>query len=460
MATITEALNSKPPLGAALAQGVRTLSMDQTIHFNLYQRYVFPLDGMVYWVKIPSQTGTITTPGIQPSPGMASITDDGGAAIQVSPGSFWGTNRVVGGVIVNPLAAADQGLNVAEPLYYDFTGPAYSYETGTTGILQPGESVEIPANNSAGAWVNSPSDNHKFTCVIYISLPSVELPTDVDVLGSFHFASVNLQREDATVDSNDIIFTALSEIQPFNNIGPNNLYIGKHDDSGVTFAFSQRGRLYDQADLYHYQGTAVRTTHGTQIIDDPSQFNPTIIVSNSLPIWLSLSAYVPPYPTFNCPFPLYPSYLVDDNLSPPFGSIHVEKTDTLAMTPYMGSNSSTAYLCRDKVKVHLYGCDAREVSDFLLCVENYSRDWMTLGFANSPAIYDEKQTQTEMKIISQYKTIVFEVNYLQNVARNIARQFILHAKVQFYEGNFGIEEPTPHKEASNATEQRAAGMAS
>jgi hypothetical protein len=439
MASVTDALNSKPPLGAALAQGVRTLSMDQHISFSLYQRYVFPLDGMVYWIKVPSQAGTITTPGIQPVLGMATQTDDGGAAIQVAPGGFWGTSRVVGGVIVNPLSAADQGLDTAEPLYYDFTGPAYSYETGTTSVLQPGESVEIPANNPAGAWVNSPSDNHKFTCIVYISLPSVTLPTDVDVMGSFHYASVSQQREDATVDANEIIFTSLSEIQAFNIVGPNNLYIGVY--GGVRFAFSSRGRLYEQADLYHYRGTALKTTKLTQIIDDPSKFNPTLVVSNSLPIWLSLSSYVPPYPTFACPFPLYPSYLVDDNLPPPFGSVHIEETKTLAMVPYMGPKSETAYLCRDKVKVHLYGLDAEGVSDFLLCVENYSRDWMTIGFANSPAIYDEKTTQTEFKIIAQHKTIEFEVNYLQTVSRDIARQFILHARVQFYDPKWFTDQP-------------------
>ena len=452
MASVTDALNSKPPLGAALAAGVKTLSMDQQIHFSLYQRYVFPLDGMIYWIKVPSQSGTITTPGIQPIAGMATQTDDGRAAIQVAPGGFWGTNRVVGGVIVNPLSATDQGLSAAEPLYYDFTGPAYSYETGTTGVLQPGDSVEIPENNPNGAWVCSPSDNHKFTCVVYISLPSVTLPTDVDVQGSLHYASVSQQREDATVDANDVVFTALSEIQPFNVIGPNTIYIGSWDN--IRFAFAQRARLYEQADLYHYQGTALKTTKLTQIIDDPSKFNPEVIVSNSLPIWLSLSSYVPPYPTFNCPFPLYPSYLVDDNLPPPFGAVHIEETKTLAMTPYMGPKSETGYLCRDKVKIHLYGLAADDVSDFLLCVENYSRDWMTIGMANSPAIYDEKTTYTEMKVIAQHKTIVFEVNYLQTVARDIARQFILHAKVQFYDPYlFPGYQPTvtPH-----ATEQRVA----
>jgi len=148
---------------------------------------------------------------------------------------------------------------------------------------------------------------------------------------------------------------------------------------------------------------------------------------------------------------------VDDNLIPPFGSVHVVETTTLAMVPYMGSNSATAYLCRDKVKIHLFGLDAEDVSDFLLCVENYSRDWMTLGFANSPAIQDEKDTQTEMKIIAQYKTIVFDVNYLQTVVRDIARQFILHAKVQFYDPKWFTDKPevTPY-----ATDNSSTGLAS
>jgi hypothetical protein len=432
MASVADALNSKPPLGAALAQGVRTLSMDQQIHFNLYQRYVFPLDGMVYWIKVPSSANPITTPGIQAEQGLATETVKDGEAIQVSPGSFWGENRIVGGKIINPLSGADQGdLPEAESLFVDFTGPSYSYVTATTFELQPGDSVDIPAQNASGAWVTSAHGGHKFTCIIYVSLPSVVLPTDVDVQGSFHYASVSEQREDATVDANEIIFTSLSEIQAFNIVGPNNLYIGTYGD--LTFAFSSRGRLYEQADLYHYQGTALRTTHGTQIISDPSEFDPTVIPSNSLPIWLSLSSYVPPYPTFNCPIPLYPSYLVDDNLPPPFGSVHVEDTKSLAMIPFMGPKTQTAYLCRDKVKIHLYGLNAEAASDFMICVENYSRDWNTIGFANSPVIHDEKNPQSEFKVISQHKSIEYEVNYLQTVVRDIARQFILHAKVQFYD---------------------------
>jgi len=431
VSTIDEVLNnSKPPLGAALAAGVKTLSMNQQIHFSLYQRYVFPLDGMVYWIKVPAQIGTVTTPGFQPYAGMATETFKDYEATQVIPGSG-NAARVAGGTITNPATAEDQGLVEAESLFVDFTGPAFSYVTATTFELPPGESVEVPANNASGTWVCAAHGGHKFTSIFYRPLPQVQLATDVMVQGSFHYASESLQEEDSTVDVNDLFFTSLSEVQEFNNVGPMHLYIGDYDN--IKFAFSSRAKLYEQADLYHYQGKALRTKHQTQIVDDPSTFSPTQIPSDSTPIWINLSNYVPPYPTFDCPFPLYPSYLVDDNLNPPFGSVHVEETQALGMVPYMGSNSRTAHLCRDKVLVHLYGLDNEAASDFLLAVEAYSRDWMTLGLANSPVIREHKAPQSEMKIIAQYKTIEFNVNYLQAVSRDIARQFILHARVQFYD---------------------------
>lgn len=429
--------NNKSPLGAVLAQGVKTLSADQRIDFALYQRYVFPFDGMNYWIKVPSSLTTITTAGIQTISGMATETAKDGEAIQISPGSH-GSKDIIGGMLVNPLEAVDQGLVEAEPLFVDFTGPAYSYVTATTSELEPGDSIEIPANCVTGVWVCSAHGKHKFSCILYRSVDSVTLPTDVSVQGSFHYASAVEQREDATVDSNDLFFTSLSEVQPFNEIGTGHLYIAEYQN--MQFAFSSRAKLYEQADLYHYQGKALFSVHDT-IIDDPSEFNPTLVVSNSLPIWLSLSNYVPPYPTFVCPFPLYPSYLVDDNLAPPFGSVHVEETIALAMVPYMGPRQQTSHLCRDKVFIHLYGLDNEAASDFLLCVENFSRDWMTIGLANSPFITDEKHPQPEMKIIAKRKTIEFHVNYLQSVSRDLFRQFILHARVQFYDPQWFIIPP-------------------
>jgi hypothetical protein len=428
MPSATETLNSKPPLGAALADGVRTLSADQTLNFSLYKRYVFPLDGMNYWIRIPSSQGAVTTPGIQLIPGLATQTRDGGQAIQVSPGGI-GAEDILGGTLTNPLGAADQGLTNAEPLFVDFTGPAYSYENGTTSALAPGASISIPADLESGAWVCSSSDHHQFTCVLQKSVSSVTLPTDVEVKGSLHYSSKTDQEEDATVDSNTMIFTSLSEIQPFNQIGPDHLYICHYH--GLTFAFSSRGRLYEQADLYHYVGTALKSRHQTQIIEDVNQFNPTLVISNSLPIWLNMPNYVPPYPGFVCPIPLYPSFLVDDNLPPPFGAVHIEKTESLEMGSSYGPRMQQNQLCRELVRVHLYGVDNLTANNFLGFVEQYSLDWMTLGLSHVPAIRDEKLTQPEFKILAQRKMIEFDINYRQKVIRDQARQFIEHVKVQF-----------------------------
>ena len=417
----------KPPLGATLELGVKQLSADQSLTFTLYRRYIFPLDGMNYWIKVPG-SGTVTTAGTQTLPGLASHTADGGAAIQVSPGGV-GSLDIVGGTIVNPSAAADQGLATAEPLFVDFTGPAYSHVTATTHQLNPGDSISIPANCTTGAWVNSPSDRHKFTCVLQKSVPSVTMPVQVQVQGSFHYSVATDQLEDATVDSNDCIFTSLTEIQPFNQIGPDYLYIAHY--GLLTFAFSSRGRLYEQADLYHYRGQALRSRHSTQIIDDYTTFNPTLTVSNSLPIWLNMPNYVPPYPGFICEFPLYPSFLVDDNLSPPFGAIHIDDTETVEMAIDWGPRWQQSDLCREKVTIHLYGVDNLMAGDFVSFVQQYSLDWMKLGLSNMPAVKDIKLPAPEFKIIAQRKRIDFEINYRQNVARDEARQFILGAKVQW-----------------------------
>jgi hypothetical protein len=169
------------------------------------------------------------------------------------------------------------------------------------------------------------------------------------------------------------------------------------------------------------------------IIDDPSSFNPTLTVSNSLPIWLNMPNYVPPYPGFTCNIPLYPSYLVDDNLVPPFGAVHIAKTENIELGSAYGPRLQQSQLCKELVTVHLYGCDNLMASDFVSFVEQYSLDWMKLGLSSSPAIKDIKLTQPEFKILAQRKEIDFEINYRQWVIRDEARQFIEHAKVQFYD---------------------------
>jgi hypothetical protein len=445
MPTASEVQNNKPPLGAALAAGVQFLSANQDISFSLYRKYVFPLDGMAYWIRVPSTQGSVQTAGIQPTPGLASQTMANGEAIQVAPGGLGASNQV-GGIIANPLSATDQGLSTAEVLFVDFIGPAYSYETGTTTVLNPGDTINIPPGSVA--WVNAATGGHKFTVVIYNSVSSVNMPTDVSVQGSFHYDSTINQDEDAVFDGNTVIFTALQEIQAFNQIGPDYLYIGHYND--LTFAFSHRGRLYEQADLYHYRGQSLRSRHFTMIVDDPTTFNPTLTVSNSLPIWLNMPNYVPPYPGFTCPIPLYPSYLVTDNLPPPFGSIHIEGTECIELGSSFGPRLQQSQLVREKVKVHLYGADNLMASNFVAFVEQYSVDWMKLGLSDSPAIQDVKLPQPEFKILAQRKLVEFNINYRQWTVRDEARQFIEHVKVQY------IPQWLVNGATTHATEQRVA----
>lgn len=89
-----------------------------------------------------TQTGT--------SPGVAVIAIDA---------------NMSGGYIVNPLAAADQGLPVAEVLYINQVTVASLNANGTTIALQPGQSYTVIPNTTTAVTVASASPNHQFTAV-------------------------------------------------------------------------------------------------------------------------------------------------------------------------------------------------------------------------------------------------------------------------------------------------------
>jgi hypothetical protein len=70
-----------------------------------------------------------------------------------------------GGYIVNPFAAADQGLAVAEVLFVNQAGAAITNANGTTIALQPGQSYTVIPSTTTPVSVCSLSANHKFTAV-------------------------------------------------------------------------------------------------------------------------------------------------------------------------------------------------------------------------------------------------------------------------------------------------------
>jgi hypothetical protein len=74
---------------------------------------------------------------------------------------------VGGGLISNPLSAADQGIAVAEQIFVDVTGPAALGETATTFELQPGDTYPIPAGLTSDVSVNAATSGHRFSGVIF-----------------------------------------------------------------------------------------------------------------------------------------------------------------------------------------------------------------------------------------------------------------------------------------------------
>ena len=51
MASVQETSGAKTPLGASLADGLNTISLNQTLDFTMYVKMVLPLDGYVFWVN-------------------------------------------------------------------------------------------------------------------------------------------------------------------------------------------------------------------------------------------------------------------------------------------------------------------------------------------------------------------------------------------------------------------------
>lgn len=271
-------------------------------------------------------------------------------------------------------------------------------------------------------WVRADLVDQLVACNCYQCSPSWIEGTPAPALtfeakGSLHFATSTRQAEDETLAVNSIVFTAEQSIQDMNSVSSSVMYLGEHD--GKKFAFNHRELFYEQAGLWHYEGDALYPALATQIIDDVSQIDTNnIIVSNSLPIWLSLNAFMP----------MYPSFLVDENIQPPYAAIHIDPSTTQAIgaAPLLDQTYGHSQLVQERVKITLYGLRNFSALDFQDYVFQFTLDNPdVMGISSMPVIRDEKRIQSEMTILAQKKTFELEVNYYQNRARNVARQLIL-----------------------------------
>lgn len=237
--------------------------------------------------------------------------------------------------------------------------------------------------------------------------------------GSLHQTTVNKQGEDDSGATNRMVFTSKSQVEHLNDINPDVLYMARVGE--LRFTFSTSNMRYQQAGLWHYSGDAVYPAFMSQVIEYPEQLNSLdIVVSNSLPIWL----------TFNQAFPVYPSYLVPDNVRPPYAAVQIGDDSTHAMTSGAthDRNGSRWQLVRDTVRVTTYGVRNYAILDWLDSITSYTlANPDVMGVMNTPVVRDAKRGQVEISALAQKKVITFEVNYYQARIRELSRQLITSA---------------------------------
>lgn len=249
--------------------------------------------------------------------------------------------------------------------------------------------------------------------------------------GSLHYATDNRQTSEGNYDVNRVVFTSQGPINQFNQVGPNVMWVGEFQ--GVKFGFSARKSFYQQSGLHHYVGDAVYAIMKTQLVDDPAAFKASLIVSNSLPIWLSMNDFVAvPWVLFSSPPRLYPAYLSPEELVPPYGTIDVvSDTDAIGMAPHLAKRLTHTQLVRERVRVTLWGLNNARAMDFIDFVNQYSLDSDLFGVSNMPAIRDVPFKQVELGTLAQKKFVEYDINYNQRAARDVARQLILKAVPSF-----------------------------
>jgi Tfp pilus assembly protein PilW len=171
-----QGINGGTPLGISVADGG-----DTTLGSKADAVWVSGSGSMVSILKsiatagsapLPAQTTTqkdigaveqygqwyINTASATPIAGNASMVATGGTAVNaLSVGPAHGCQ------VINPLAATDQNISTAEPLYINIVGPAAVAANGSTAALAPGQSFQCVPGQLSATSINAATSGHKFT---------------------------------------------------------------------------------------------------------------------------------------------------------------------------------------------------------------------------------------------------------------------------------------------------------
>lgn len=312
---------------------------------------------------------------------MATVTETTGAKLELAAGLAQGVSTI------------SSHQSVVFTLYVKIVLPLDGY------VYWVNASLLTPAAIATAAT---------YSGVAYTTIPAVTLTAT----GSLH-TSVDLrQEEDRTTAVNHIIFTSVSPVQNFNLINPNLMYVATVNNT--RFAFSRQDNFFTQADLYHYRGDALYSIMSSQLIDTMEGFDTSsVVVSNSLPIWLGLNKY----------FTVYPSFLVPQGTPVPYAVAHVEPDSTKAMqaSPVIDLTGSHYQSVTETVRITLFGVRNAQALAFQDYVNNYSLTG-AMGISNMPVMQDERTAQAEFGIIAMKKVITYDINYFQQNILTIAQQ--------------------------------------
>jgi hypothetical protein len=215
------------------------------------------------------------------------------------------------------------------------------------------------------------------------------------VQGSLHLGTDRTQEEDQTIGLNSLIFTSEGEVTGLNAPSPTTMWIGAWvtPETTLQVAFSSHGSYYAEANIWHYTGFAVYPALQAQIVASAADLPTGPIVSNSLPIFMAAIASLPS--TSLAPaIPVYPAFLVDDNLPAPYVAIDIDPDKTVALQafpsfewpadPVSGFNNLTSYqLVRDEVKLIFYGLNNQQIQRVLAGLMDYSLGTDNFGFCSS-----------------------------------------------------------------------------
>ena len=250
--------------------------------------------------------------------------------------------------------------------------------------------------------------------------------TTESVRGSLHYAQQIEQGVDETVGFATIILTSEDKVMALSEMNENKIYVATQGN--FRYAFSRQDGFYTHAGLWHYFGHSIYPAMESQLLDPGNTIDfSRAVVSNSLPFWIDINSYSPTYLGLTNPVTLYPSYLVAENLEPPYGVVDIQTTNAIQSTPLRGIYGSHTQLVRDHVEITLYGLQNNEALDFQDLVNQYTLDTGNFGLMNTPALFDEHRTQVELQALAMKKTLKLDIDYYQSRSAAVAFQLIKSA---------------------------------